>query len=121
MSEDNSAAITAMAIICALSVLLAGLMKFRPPRHINWLYGYRTSRSMRTPATWHEANRYFANYFWRLTWVLPILAASAYLTVGGMPSILILLTGWILGLVIGLVLTENRLKKLFYAGGNPRD
>jgi uncharacterized membrane protein len=38
-------------------VLLAAVLLVRPPRKINWWYGYRTPRSMRSQAAWEDANR----------------------------------------------------------------
>jgi hypothetical protein len=120
MEKEYLAAIIALGVICALSGLMAWMTKYHPPRQINWLYGYRTSRSMRTPATWHEANHYFANYFWRISCTMPILAIVAYWTLGGSQAILVVLIGWVLVLIIGLVRTEKRLKLLFDEEGKAR-
>ncbi|KAA9340677.1 SdpI family protein [Adhaeribacter soli] len=29
----------------------------KPPRHINWFYGYRTNRARKSVANWHYANK----------------------------------------------------------------
>ncbi len=40
-------------------VLLMGIVfTLRPPRHINMLYGYRTTRSTSSQAMWDEAHRF---------------------------------------------------------------
>ena len=38
--------------------VLSGWILFkRPPRHINWFYGYRTAAAMRSPERWKFAQR----------------------------------------------------------------
>ncbi|KAA9332194.1 SdpI family protein [Hymenobacter busanensis] len=121
MDKESIAPLIALAGICGLSLVIAWVTRYHPPRQINLLYGYRTTRSMRTPATWQEANTYFAHYFWRLSWTLPVLAATAYLLLGDARALVVLLAGWVLGLLIGVVRTERRLKRLFDDNGQPRN
>ncbi len=40
-----------------LFLVIAVLFKSFPPGSINFLYGYRTKRSMKTDATWQAANK----------------------------------------------------------------
>lgn len=48
-----------IGLLCGVVFLIAAaLMKFFPPRKINSLYGYRTSRSMQSDAHWQFAQRY---------------------------------------------------------------
>lgn len=37
------------------------LYRMFPPKKINYLYGYRTKRSMQSQDTWNESNTYAAN------------------------------------------------------------
>jgi uncharacterized membrane protein len=40
-------------------ILIAGLLlKFKPPKNRNFLYGYRTKRSMVSESSWIEANSF---------------------------------------------------------------
>ncbi|GAB3831887.1 SdpI family protein [Hymenobacter jeollabukensis] len=113
MDKENVATVIALVVVCGLALLMGWVTKYRPPKQINWLYGYRTARSMRTPAAWHEANTYFARYFWRLSLGLPVLAVAVYLLAGGVRALQVVLACWVLGMVLGAVRTECRLKRLF--------
>jgi len=46
------------SVLLPFTLSLIGLrLRRNPPRDINWFYGYRTSRSMRSPEAWEYANR----------------------------------------------------------------
>lgn len=60
----------AFLMICSLLIpaimLIAGEMMLRhPPKKINWIYGYRTSRSMQNEATWAFAHAHCGR-LWRM-------------------------------------------------------
>ncbi|RAK65708.1 SdpI family protein [Hymenobacter edaphi] len=120
MDKESVATGIALIVVCGLALLISWVTKYRPPRQINWLYGYRTARSMRTPAAWHEANTYFARYFWRLSLGLPVLAVAVYFLVDGVRALQVVLACWVLGLVVGAVRTERRLNQLFDDAGQLR-
>lgn len=120
MSKENLADLIALVVICGLSLLVAAVTRYRPPREINWLYGYRTARSMRTPEAWQEANQHFALYFWRLSWVMVGVATAAFLLIGGSWAVLLLVVFWVAGLLIGLIRTERHLQWRFDEQGQPR-
>lgn len=42
-------------------LIISILYRLFPPANINFLYGYRTKRSMKSQDTWNESNRYAAN------------------------------------------------------------
>ncbi|MFH6602884.1 SdpI family protein [Maribacter algicola] len=47
-----------IAVVPGLLLLpLAWYYKEHPPKNINWLYGYRTKRSMANQEVWEYANR----------------------------------------------------------------
>jgi len=46
---------------CAFILLIFLIAKAFPPKNINYLYGYRTSKAMRNQDTWDEANGYSFN------------------------------------------------------------
>src|SRR5688572_16208810 len=45
-----------------LWMLMGLIFYFRPPKKINGLYGYRTTRSMKNPENWHFANKLAPKY-----------------------------------------------------------
>lgn len=121
MDKENVATLIALVVVCNLALLMGWVTKYRPPKQINPLYGYRTTRSRRTPATWQEANTYFARYFWRLSLGLPLLAAVSWLLTGGVCALQVVLACWVLGMVVGAVRTERRLQRLFDDNGQLRE
>lgn len=55
-----------MSIEVLISVILLGISLIYfllPPKKINYLYGYRTSKSMKNQENWLLANRLGAKYF----------------------------------------------------------
>ena len=57
-------------------LLVGAILLARPPRKINWWYGYRTPRSMRSQEAWDDANRIAA----QLLILVGILSANSRLT-----------------------------------------
>jgi len=99
----------------ATFVLMAALMRYRPPRKINQLYGYRTRASMASQERWDYAQQASAarSRFWG--WVMVALglmdAGLGGMPVGaGIPLSLIILIGSCVLLLKG---TEDDLKKHF--------
>ena len=50
----------------AIMIIFGFLWKKYPPKTINWIYGYRSSRAMKNENTWRFANMYQAK-IWRWT------------------------------------------------------
>ncbi|WP_130861906.1 SdpI family protein [Bacilliculturomica massiliensis] len=122
-----------LAELLLMPVIMAGLgflWKNHAPRTINSFYGYRTKRSMKSPAAWEFAHRY-AGRAW-LYASLPAAAipltvlylyrnagkdAMAFAAIGGMVVQLALL-------LLAIPLTERQLKRQFDQYGrkrNPQD
>lgn len=110
-------------LVPGVILLLAGgvAMAF-PPRRVNWWYGYRTPRSMRSQETWDDSNRLAA----RLILIVGILSVntgitcmffSRYLEVA--MAIVAVVTG-VLSLAI-LAVVEAFLARMFDREGRPRD
>ncbi|OBZ16315.1 hypothetical protein A8L34_26925 [Bacillus sp. FJAT-27264] len=107
-------------IVSLISTLLIGLIicvtglivKKKPPKTINSLYGYRTRRSMKNQLLWDEANRYSAELMIRyglayalIGLILNLLFEGTYLS--------LVITGLIfVPVTLLIVKTENRLKEL---------
>lgn len=48
-----------MPLLCGIIFMIAAIMMYVfPPKKINFLYGYRTSSSMKSEERWHFAQRY---------------------------------------------------------------
>ena len=99
--------------IGAILLVVALILKAAPPKKINWLYGYRTPRSMKNQETWNTGNRIGARG-------LLILAVCQLLC--GMCSTLIFqddrAISWtigfmVVGLIIMVITIELRLRTLF--------
>ncbi len=91
-------------------VLVGGIGLLFPPKKINYIYGYRTKRSMRSDEAWQYANRYSSQ----------LMTAFGALTIGiGLGCQLMSWSFWIpvaigLLLILALIaLTERRLKNKF--------
>ncbi len=93
-----------------------------PPKHINSLYGYRTSSSMKNQQTWDEANRFSARWMTGCGIVLFIIGIALMLIVNTfVPSAKIrgeilaasLLISGIVPAILTLVVTEKHLNKNF--------
>jgi uncharacterized membrane protein len=108
-----------LGVIGFLFVVLGWWLMKRPPRHINRLIGYRTSRSMKSQAAW-DFSQVYAGKAMRNTGVI-MLVAGGMLWPVTLPayvfpfmSIIILLFAF-----FPIYLTERKLKLLFDNKGNP--
>lgn len=84
-----------------------------PPAKINYFYGYRTPRSMRSQRHWKEANQYSG---WLGIWVSAVVTFAQLITLYWYSPRAALNVGvglLLAGLVAVIVLTERRLKSLF--------
>lgn len=105
-----------MSILVPLTMALIGA-RFRknPPKRVNWFFGYRTSRSMKSQEAWDYANRRMGEVWW-----------SAGLFVGGASALVAALCWrnlktvslWLLGfqmlaMLLTIVIIERDLKRKF--------
>ena len=96
------------------------------PRQINWIFGYRTRRSMRNRETWEFAHRYSGGLMYR--WGLAMLPLSllGMLAVWGRGEDVIGVAGAVLCLVqlipffFIVAQTERALKETFDEDGDRR-
>jgi uncharacterized membrane protein len=95
-----------------------------PPKTINWVYGYRTSWSMKSQETWDFAHKYVGT-IWLYTGILLCLISVMTLIVFRNCSptvlegiILIITAVQLVGLFLPIVPTEIVLKKRFDKNGN---
>jgi len=98
----------------------------KPPKKINSIYGYRTSRSMKNEETWEFAHRYSGKLWYGLGWIMLPCTVIAMAMVLGMDKDTIGTFGGAVSMVqcvglVGTILpTERALKKNFDADGNRR-
>lgn len=113
----STALIISNLAVGPLLLAFAILFKVFPPKKINALYGYRTTRSMKSQEAWDAANQY-ANDLMMWVAILTIIAqlclhfffprAAAILTSCGIMTVL---------LVVSLFVVENFLKRNFDENG----
>ena len=109
-----------MALLIPLLMLGLGLLfYFRPPRKIQSFYGYRTRRSMASPAAWVFAHQYFGRLWAILGAVtLPLSAVAMFLVLGKDMDTVGLVGGALCGIqcipmIIPMIFTELALKRTF--------
>ena len=97
----------------ATFIIVGWIMKFRPPKNINYLIGYRTPRSMKNQANWDFAQTYSAQSMIQMGYVMLIFGIG-FSVISEKAIWLELLIG--LGILIGTSVmlissTESALKK----------
>lgn len=94
-----------------------------PPKTINPIVGYRTSRSMKSMDTWKFANRHCGLLYWKTGWGMLIPSAGLLLLLCRRPEAVFLIAAVILGflqcvgLFVPIFLTERALKREFPDAG----
>lgn len=113
-----------MVLLIPLTMLFFGWLLFRrTPKEINYVYGYRTKRSMMNEETWRFANQYFGKAWYLCGLIsvpLSVMAITLVLgkgteavgTIGGIITMLQMIP-----LVGAIIPTEIALKKNFDENG----
>lgn len=113
MSTDNI--LVLMPLITGPVFFIAGfLLRRHPPKHINWLLGYRTHRAMKSQQHWDFAQRYAGGEL--MIWGGIYMATSllgAFFFPGQGTGVLISIALLVTFSIIPIVRTENRLKQEF--------
>ena len=113
-----------MVLLIPLTLLFFGWLLFRKtPKEINYVYGYRTKRSMMNEETWRFANQYFGKAWYLCGLIsvpLSVMAITLVLgkgteTVGTIGGIITMLQ--MIPLVGAMIPTEIALKKNFDENG----
>lgn len=93
------------------------------PKHINGIYGYRTTRSMKNMDTWKFAHEYCGKLWWKIGWIMIILSALIYIplyhsdnNVIGIAGV-VLITIQCITLIASIYPTEKALKEHFNDDG----
>ena len=105
----------------AIVIVVGGLLwKRYPPKKINYLYGYRTSRSMKNQQTWDFANKIGPDMIIKTGFILFLLSAIAFWAFETVTAVIISTVGMVVGLTWGVVLCEMKLAKHFDKNGKPK-
>ena len=115
----------AMNLLIPAIMIIAGWMMWKHcPAEINWVYGYRTARSMKNMDTWRFAHEHCGRLWWRLGWILLIPSTLAMLPVfaGGENPVAVVgticMSVQLFVLIASIVPTERELKKHFNDDGS---
>lgn len=110
-------------LIPIMMLCFGKIMCKRAPKNINYIFGYRTTRSMKNEDTWKFAHEYCGRLWWRLglmTLVPTVLVHIPFYnsnenTIGIVATIL--MTIQVIVLIISIFPTERALKKTFNDDG----
>lgn len=117
-----------MALLLPVSMLgLGRWFMRRAPGKINYVFGYRTNRSMKNEETWAFAHHYFGR-IWYICGIVSLpLSAAAMLLVHGRDTDTVSAVGGVLccvqllPVVCAIIPTERALQREFDDDGNRRD
>lgn len=106
-------------IIPLMMVFFGKLWIKNPPKSINYIYGYRTRRSMKNKETWDFAHKYIGKIWYKLGLVIGIISAIAFLLFNksadnlNEKSIIVILIGQLIFMIAPIFITESALKRKF--------
>ena len=103
-----------------LLVILGVIYATYPPKKINYIYGYRTKRTMANQKVWDYANKIGARMITQVGFLTTAIGLIVYWLYPGETAILVQAGVMVGGLIFGMVLCENDLNKHFDKQGNPR-
>lgn len=110
-------------LVPVVMIISGRIMWKHPPRNINALIGYRTSRSMKNMDTWIFAHNYCGKLWWKIGWITLVLSIFIHIpfygtlddTIGTIG--LILVTVQTIILICSMLPTERALKETFTEEG----
>ncbi len=111
-------------LFAPVTLIVLGLIyRFRPPKEINKISGYRTSKSMRSQKTWDYAQKRLADTFPGLGLALFLVISLDKLVLPFKQEYLSLFNvGFVLlALIVLIFVIERELQEKFDAKGNPVD
>ena len=108
----------------AIMILFGAIFSRRAPKSINFVYGYRTERSMKNEETWVFAHK-FLGKLWLITGAIMLALSFAIMIIFiNSSETVVSLVGTVLcfvqiaGLVIPIFPVESALEKNFDKNGN---
>ena len=109
-----------------IMIFTGWLMWKHCPKEINYIWGYRSNRSMKNPDTWKFAHDYCGRLWWKLGWILllpsvliplPLLRAGALSPETAITVICLAQCAILLATILPV---EKALKKTFTDDGTRR-
>lgn len=114
-----------MDLVTPLLMLGFGsLFRKRAPKEINYVYGYRTTMSMKNKDTWQFAHVYFGKLWLRIGLILlPVSIIPLLFVMGGSENAVGIVGGavctvQVVVLLVSIVPVEKALKRTFDRDGN---
>lgn len=106
-------------MIPVLMIVIGKVFIKNPPKTINGIYGYRTSRSKRNQETWNFAHLYCGKLWWKIGWIMLPFSVIGMLPaignnddiVGGLSAVVV--TVECIVLVVTIFVVERALAKEF--------
>jgi len=100
--------------LAPLLLLIAVIFRVHPPQGINSLYGYRTKRSMRSPAAWDFANGVSTKLLLVFTVLLNVIQLGAFYVLDLEQAVMFTSILMVIGLIAIIPLVEKKLKEAGY-------
>lgn len=113
-------------LIPFIMIFLGIFFKKTAPKKINYMFGYRTSRSMKNEETWKFAHYYLGKIWFRLSMAALVVSTTVMIFVIGKDKDTVGYTQMVvlyvqLALLIGSIFpVESALKKNFDGNGNKK-
>lgn len=102
-----------------MTILGWAYFKF-PPKEINRLYGYRTSRSMANQQVWRYANSLGSKMMLYLGVTILFVGVVLYFFYSANTVVMVTIFVMLIGLGIGMYWCETQLNRRFDKNGNPK-
>ncbi len=106
-------------LIPIMMIVIGRLMWKHPPKNINALIGYRTTRSMKNMDTWNFAHHYSGKLWWKIGWMILLPSLLVHIPfykasedVVGIVCV-VLLSIQVIILIFSIFPVERALKKTF--------
>lgn len=117
---DSNTLYIANVLLSAGFVLMAFLFRKYAPKERNFIYGYRTGRSMKSHEAWLLANRYSSDLMFRLAIGISIIHLVVLIFWNDLYALLVLCGLWVVMPFVVIFRTERLLKRKFGDGQEPR-
>ena len=112
------------SVLVPIVMIIAGyMMRKHPPRKINWIFGYRTQRSMKNEETWAFAHALCGRLCWKIGWIAFAVSAFAMLAFVKASenavaiASLVLMFAQLVVLIASILPVERALKNTFHDDG----
>ncbi len=100
-----------------LLLIIALFLKAYPPKKINWIYGYRTTRSRKSQEAWDASNKYANDLMLWVAIITTICQIVLYFVFTPETALLIACSIMTILLIAAIFVVENFLKENFDSEG----